>query len=60
MEPLLNGSELWREDHVARDAADGGHGDVLSVGVFHDSKAEGEVLDNVCVSWGCQEREERM
>ena len=58
MEPLLDGSELRREDHVTCDAADSGHGDVLGVGVFHDPQAEGEVLDDVCVSWGCRGREE--
>lgn len=56
MEPFLYGSKLRREDHVASDAADGGHGDVLCMCVLHYPKTEGEVLDDVCVSRGCKGR----
>lgn len=53
MEPLLNRSKLWREDHVAGDAANSGHGNVLCVCVLHHPQTEGEILNNVCVSRGC-------
>lgn len=59
MEPLLNGSKLWREDHVASDAADSGHGDVLRMCVLHHPQTEGQILDYVCVSWGCGDNETR-
>ena len=52
MEPFLYSSKLWREHHIPGDATYSGHGDVLSMSLFHDPQAECKVLDNVGIPRG--------
>jgi len=48
MEPFLQSTELWREQHIATKAAHSSHAVVLSVRVFcHHAQTECQCLDHM-------------